>query len=41
MPELLDSVDGVLVLDSDHVVKNTSMLAMEARQMGIRVIDSL
>jgi hypothetical protein len=41
MPQLLDSVDGVFALDSDHVVKNTSMLAMEARRMGIEVIESL
>jgi hypothetical protein len=41
MPRLLDSVDGVFALDSDHVVKNTSMLAMEARRMGIEVIESL
>ena len=41
MPQLLDSVDGVFALDSDDVVRNTSMLAMEARRMGIEVIESL
>ena len=41
MPQLLGSVDGVFALNSDDVVKNTSMLAIEARRMGIEVIQSL
>lgn len=41
MPQLLASVDAVFALDADDVVKNTSMLAIEARQMGIEVIESL
>lgn len=41
MPQLLASVDSVFALDSDTAVMNTSMLAIEARQMGIEVIKSL
>lgn len=41
MPRLLASVDAVFALDCDDVVDNTSMLAIEARQMGVEVITSL
>ncbi len=41
MPLLLDSVDAVFALNADATVNNTSMLAMEVRQMGLEVIESM
>ena len=41
MPLLLRDIDAVFALDEDDVVKNRSMLALEARRMGLDVIESL
>lgn len=41
MPGLLRSVDAVFALDADDAVKNRSMLAIEARRMGIEVVETL
>jgi len=41
MPELLRSIDAVFALDVDETVHNTSFLAIEARQMGVEVIEAL
>lgn len=41
MPQLLASVDAVFALDCDDAVENTSMLAIEAKQMDVEVITSL
>lgn len=41
MPRLLGSVDAMFALDADPTVKNTSMLAVEAKRMGVEVIKSL
>lgn len=41
MPSLLNSVDAVFALDVDPTVKNTSLLAIEARRMGAEVIETV
>ncbi|MDP2183070.1 MAG: glycosyltransferase [Actinomycetota bacterium] len=40
-PRLLNSVDAVFALAADSTVRNTSLLAVEARRMGVEVIESL
>jgi hypothetical protein len=41
MPQLLGSVDAVFALDVDRTVRNRSLLALEARRMGVEVIEWL
>lgn len=41
MPRLLGTVDTVFALSADPVVSNRSLLALEARRMGVEVIEAL
>lgn len=41
MPPLLSSVDAVFALGGDPTVRNTSLLAIEARRMGVEVIETV